>query len=64
MGADLLYIAIGLVSLKAAVSRAPEIALGNVVGSNIANILLVIGAGAVIMPVVGWDIDPPFGKLL
>ena len=44
-----------LVSLKAAFSGAPEIALGNVVGSNIANILLVIGAGAVIMPITGWD---------
>ncbi len=44
-----------LVSLKAAFSGVPEIAIGNVVGSNIANILLVIGASAVIMPVVGWD---------
>jgi cation:H+ antiporter len=44
-----------LVSLKAAFSGSPEIALGNVVGSNIANILLIIGAGALIMPIAGWD---------
>ncbi|MBM1818042.1 calcium/sodium antiporter [Pseudosulfitobacter pseudonitzschiae] len=44
-----------LVSLKAAISGAPEIALGNVIGSNIANILLIIGAGALIMPIAGWE---------
>lgn len=37
-----------VVSLKAAVSGAPGIAVGNVVGSNIANILLVVGLPAVI----------------
>ena len=39
-------------SLSAALSGAPGIALGNVVGSNIANILLILGVAAVIRPVV------------
>jgi cation:H+ antiporter len=37
-----------LVSVQAAIRDAPGIALGNVVGSNIANILLVIGISALI----------------
>lgn len=37
-------------SLAAVVKRQPDIALGNVVGSNIANILLVLGASAAISP--------------
>jgi cation:H+ antiporter len=37
-----------LVSIKAVVDGAPAIALGNVVGSNIANVLLVIGVPAMI----------------
>ena len=41
-----------LVSLQAALREAPELAIGNVIGSNIANILLVLGAGAVI-----WQVD-------
>lgn len=44
-----------LVSVNAALDGAPEIALGNVVGSNIANILLIIGIAAAIAPVSGWD---------
>jgi len=36
------------VVLGAALSGAPDIALGNVVGSNIANVLLILGAGAVV----------------
>ncbi|MCG8689877.1 MAG: calcium/sodium antiporter [Minwuiales bacterium] len=40
------------VCVKAAISGAPGIALGNVVGSNIANILLVLGLPAVIYPIV------------
>ncbi|MBS4011163.1 MAG: calcium/sodium antiporter [Roseovarius sp.] len=43
-----------LVSVKAALDGASEIALGNVVGSNIANILLIFGLAAVIAPVMGW----------
>ncbi len=39
-----------LVSLSAALDGAPGIALGNVVGSNIANILLILGAAALITP--------------
>lgn len=40
-----------LVSLKAAISGYPEIAIGNVVGSNISNILLVLAITAVIFPI-------------
>jgi cation:H+ antiporter len=39
-----------MVSLKAALSGSPGIAIGNVVGSNIANILLILGLAAVIAP--------------
>jgi cation:H+ antiporter len=38
------------VSLAASVKGEPEITLGNVIGSNIANILLVLGLAAVIKP--------------
>jgi cation:H+ antiporter len=38
------------VSLAAAVSGSPEIAIGNVVGSNIFNVLVVLGIAAVIIP--------------
>ena len=41
-----------VVCLEAAMSGAPGIALGNVVGSNIANILLVLGLPALVMPIV------------
>lgn len=40
-----------LVSLQAALGGAPAIAVGNVVGSNIANVLLIIGLAAVISPI-------------
>jgi cation:H+ antiporter len=40
-----------LVSLQAAFSGYPEIAMGNVVGSNIANILLVLAITAFIFPI-------------
>lgn len=40
-----------LVSLKAVQSGAADVAIGNVVGSNIANILLILGAGALIRPI-------------
>jgi cation:H+ antiporter len=39
------------VSLDATLSGAPGLAVGNVVGSNITNILLVLGLAAVILPV-------------
>ncbi|HTF97909.1 MAG TPA: calcium/sodium antiporter [Cellvibrio sp.] len=41
-----------VVSLQAALNQEPEIAVGNVVGSNIANILLILGLSALIMPLV------------
>lgn len=44
-----------LVSVNAALDGAPEIALGNVVGSNIANVLLIVGLAAVIVPIAGWE---------
>ncbi|WP_422373351.1 calcium/sodium antiporter [Hoeflea sp.] len=40
-----------LVSLQAALSGSPAIAIGNVVGSNIANILLIVGLAAMISPI-------------
>ncbi len=40
------------VSVDAAVSGAPGLAVGNVVGSNIANILLVLGVSALVTPLV------------
>lgn len=40
-----------LVSVQAALGGTPAIAMGNVVGSNIANILLILGVSAVIAPV-------------
>ena len=40
-----------LTSVQAALAGAPGIALGNVVGSNTANILLILGLGALLFPV-------------
>ncbi|MEZ5667684.1 MAG: calcium/sodium antiporter [Alphaproteobacteria bacterium] len=40
-----------VVSVDAALDGSPGIAIGNVVGSNISNILLILGLGAVIRPV-------------
>lgn len=40
-----------LVSLKAALSGHPDISIGNVVGSNISNIALVLGITAIIFPI-------------
>ncbi|MBN2667610.1 MAG: calcium/sodium antiporter [Bacteroidales bacterium] len=41
-----------LVSVQAALKSHPEIAMGNVVGSNIANIALVLGLTSIILPIV------------
>jgi cation:H+ antiporter len=41
-----------IVSIQAALSGNPEIAIGNVVGSNIANIALVLGITVMIFPIV------------
>jgi cation:H+ antiporter len=40
-----------VVSLQAAADNLPGISIGNVVGSNIANILLILGVSAVIFPI-------------
>ncbi len=39
-----------IVSIEAALNNAPGLAIGNVIGSNIANTLLVLGAPAIIAP--------------
>lgn len=41
-----------VVSVEAALNGSPDLAIGNVVGSNIANILLILGIGALIAPLV------------
>jgi cation:H+ antiporter len=45
------------VSVGAAIQGAPEIVLGNVVGSNTANILLILGVAALICPISFKDIQ-------
>lgn len=40
-----------LVSVKASLNGQPDIAVGNVVGSNIANVILILGLAAIINPV-------------
>ncbi len=52
-----------LVSVDAALRGAPAIAIGNVVGSNIANILLIVGVAAVVWP-IRPDGPPPRRDLL
>ena len=39
-------------SLNAVAADSPAIAVGNVIGSNVANLLLVLGTSAVIFPIV------------
>ena len=46
-----------LVSIKAVLDNAPGIALGNVVGSNIANILLVLGVPAIVSTIHSGESD-------
>ncbi|MEM9782476.1 MAG: calcium/sodium antiporter [Pseudomonadota bacterium] len=46
-----------LISVKAAVEGVPGIALGNVIGSNIANVWMVLGIPALIAPIAGVDDD-------
>ncbi len=41
-----------LVSLTAALNGAPGIAVGNIVGSNLANMMLIMGASALVFPIV------------
>lgn len=40
-----------VVSLEGALHGAPDLALGNIVGSNLANILLILGIGALVRPI-------------
>lgn len=49
-----------LVSLQAALDDSADLALGNVIGSNIANIALVLGLTAIISPII---VDKSFFKL-
>ena len=44
-----------LVSIRAAFANAPDIALGNVVGSNTANILLILGVCLVAAPITRYN---------
>lgn len=44
-----------LVAIKAALGGSPDIAIGNVIGSNMANILLIFGLTALLLPFAGWD---------
>ncbi|HCY54133.1 MAG TPA: sodium:calcium antiporter, partial [Oceanicaulis sp.] len=47
-------------SITAALENAPDIAVGNVIGSNIANILLILGLAALVRPLA---VDPgPFRR--
>lgn len=46
-----------LTSVQAALAGAPDIALGNVIGSNIANILLICGLGAALAPIIVPRVD-------
>lgn len=41
-----------VVSINAALNNHPDIAMGNIIGSNISNILLVLGASAVFYPII------------
>mgnify|MGYP002623970518 FL=1 len=44
-----------VVSIQATLTGAPGLILGNVVGSNIANVLMVAGASAIVLPLVHRD---------
>lgn len=44
-----------LVSVKASLANQPEIALGNIVGSNIANVMLILATAAIITPLACSD---------
>lgn len=46
-----------LISVEAALKGSPGIALGNVIGSNIANVLLVLGVPAVLVPLAANGTD-------
>lgn len=44
-----------LVSIQASLMGQPDITLGNIVGSNVANILLILGVAAIITPIICND---------
>lgn len=48
-----------LVSVQAALRGVPDIALGNVIGSNIANILLILGVTALVWPIRAAGVSAP-----
>ena len=50
-----------MVSVQAVFGGAPSIALGNVVGSNIANVMLVVGVATLWTPIVRWDVEAKRG---
>ena len=45
-------------SISAIISKKPSLALGNIIGSNIANILLILGASSSIKPLTMGNITP------
>ena len=45
-------------SISAIISKKPSLALGNIIGSNIANILLILGASSTIKPLTMGNITP------
>ncbi|MBR5136209.1 MAG: sodium:calcium antiporter, partial [Rikenellaceae bacterium] len=45
-------------SVSAVVSKKPSLALGNIIGSNVANILLILGACGSIKPLTMGNITP------
>jgi cation:H+ antiporter len=59
-----------LVSVQAALKGVPDISVGNIVGSNIANILLIVGVTALVWPIrvgaatVRWDTAFMIGSAL
>ncbi|NHB77330.1 calcium/sodium antiporter [Rhodobacter calidifons] len=55
-----------IVSVQAALSNRPGIAIGNVIGSNIANVLLILGVSALIAPLVlpGRELWRDLGMML
>ncbi|PKP77692.1 MAG: sodium:proton exchanger [Alphaproteobacteria bacterium HGW-Alphaproteobacteria-3] len=53
-----------LVSVRAALAGSPGIAIGNVVGSNTANILLILGLPALIMPIACTGRTVPHNMLI
>ena len=58
------------VAIKASLAGSPDLTVGNVVGSNIANVLLILGFAALIVPLqlstrlVRWDVSVMIGASL